>query len=274
MFTWSDDMIMASSFAPYAVVAKQIAPGTSSVYSASFFNASCDSCNISGHTKNIDGNDVHVNDLIYGNGFKASASLLSLTWPLKGDVNGSDNHKGNLFGGGVFFSIHYSFLLEIGAELTAIQWFGPVYLGATYGINAGEYFGKDADNGFDLDLGTYEAVSTLNLGGGAMLFMNNHGLGYGMHCGLRRLHLVRADYEEYTGHDKHGLENAPVRQEGLYDKGWAFYYGIDLTGYTNLPLLKENKKRGHSGYVFSLESGFYLKEHPVNFWSLTASLLL
>lgn len=269
---WSDDLIMSSGLVPYAVVAKQIAPGTSRVISANVASMACDTCNVSGaRTEKGSGEKGDlVNEKVDGSAVRLDFGLISFLWPKSENKEGSENHQGNRFGGGVFLSAHYSFLLEAGFGATAVQWAGPFYIGASYDISAGLYFGKNEENGMDLTLFSDKISGSLNLGGGGMTFMNNHGLGMGMHAGFRQIHILRAEYTENIGNHETEL----VQRDGFDATDWRFYYGFDFIGYTNLPLLKETKSKGHTGYSISFESGFHLKSEPLMYWAVTWSFFL
>lgn len=271
-FCWADDLIMPQNFSTHALVAKQIAPGTSRIIDFSTGNGGCDSCNVSGKTES----NHYTDDKISGMLFRLDVSLFTLTWPKTENTEGGYNYKGNTFGGGIFLNAHYSILLEAGLTPTFVQWVGPFYVAASYELSLGKYFGKPYDAITSLKLSTdFMLTGALNVGGGAMLFMNNHGMGFGMHGGLRQMHFVRSNYEIYTGTDyRTGEKINPKEQKGFHTQDWAIYYGFDFTGYTNLPFLKETNSKGHGGYTVSIESGIQLEDRPFYFWALTWSFYI
>lgn len=96
--TWADDLIMPQNFSTHALVAKQIAPGTSRIIDFSTGSGGCDSCNVSGKTES----NHYTDDKISGMLFRLDVSLFTLTWPKTENTEGGYNYKGNTFGGGIF----------------------------------------------------------------------------------------------------------------------------------------------------------------------------
>ncbi|MCQ2121854.1 MAG: hypothetical protein MJY78_08535 [Fibrobacter sp.] len=276
--TWADELIMSQNFSTHALVAKQIAPGSSRIIDITTGYGGCDSCNVTGHTTSTadDRKKHYTDDEISGMMFRIDLSLFTLTWPKTENTEGAFNYKGNTFGGGLFLNVHYAFLLEAGLTPTLVQWFGPFYIAAAYELSLGKYFGKDADEKMSTDLATdIMLTGALNVGGGTMMFLNNHGIGIGIHGGLRQMHFVRPDCEKYTGTDyRTGDKINPKAQQGFHTQDWLLYYGFDFTGYSNLPFLKETNSKGHGGYTISIESGIQLEDRPFYYWALTWSFYL
>ena len=76
--TRADDLIMSQNFSTHALVAKQIAPGTSRIIDFATGYGGCDSCNVSGKTvSNSDDPKKHyTDDEISGMMFRIDFSLL------------------------------------------------------------------------------------------------------------------------------------------------------------------------------------------------------
>jgi hypothetical protein len=274
----ADDFVVTpSNLAPHAFTAKQIAPGTSRIFSVRSSYAACDSCNISGKTESTSSDPKlhYIDDDIVGSDFRLEINLFHFLWPKTQNIEGAENWTGHNFGGGLFLNAHYAYLLEAGLAPTIVQWLGPIYLGASYEFTFGRYYGRDEDDERSSDLAKNLFTGALNAGGGSMLFMNNHGLGLGMHGGIRQLHIINPGSRKYTSHDpRTGDEINPENQGGYHIQDWIFYYGFDIVGYTNLPLLKESNSKGHAAYAISLEMGVHTDDNPLIFWAFSFSLML
>ena len=156
-----------------------------------------------------------------------------------------------------------------------VQWLGPIYLAATYDLTFGCYLGRDEDEATTIDIRENLLTGSLNVGGGTMVFMNNHGLGVGLHGGLRQMHIINPGSRAYTGTDyRTGNRIDPALQDGYHVENWIYYYGIDFVGYTNIPLLKESNTKNHQGYIFSFEMGTRPDDNPLIYWAFSMSLLL
>ena len=253
----------APSLTSHAILAKQIIPGTSKAISFSLINGGCDSC------------FKDIKDKINGWSNRFDINLFNIIWPKIQQLDGAENWKGNLWGGGFFINAHYGLLLNAGISPIVIQWIGPFYIGATYELTISHNFGEDADNRFESSISTTKTTGTFNMGAGTIKFMNNHGLGFGIHGGLRNLHVISAGREAYTSYDSYaGKKINPKFREGYHVNDWVFYYGIDFTNYTNLPLLKESNRTKHWGYLISLEFGIPTKTHSFYFGNFSFSILL
>jgi hypothetical protein len=265
-FAKSDDhSINAPNLSPFAITAKQIAPGTSRIFSINSSFANCDSCSIP-YDKTED---------LYGSNFRFDLSLFSCTWPITANTKGAENWTGHTFGGGLFLNSHYALPLEVGLSPTIIQWMGPFYIGATYQFTFGHYFGKDEKNKMTTDIKSNTFTGTFNIGGGAMLFMNNHGWGFGTHGGLRQTRIINPGSRAYTGTDSRwGNGINPQERTGYQKDDYVFYYGIDILFYTNVPLLEESNSKWHTGLLVSMESGIRPNVKSTPFWSISFSLLL
>jgi hypothetical protein len=260
-----DHIISAPNFAPFAMTAKQIAPGTSRIFSLSTSSANRDSCNIP---------QKEAEDL-YGSNFRFDLSLFSFTWPKTANTKGAENWTGHTFGGGVFLNTHYALPLEIGLSPTIVQWMGPFYIGATYQLTLGHYFGKDEDNKMTIHINSNKFTGSFNIGGGAMVFMNNHGWGFGTHGGMRDTRIINPGYRIYTGTDyRSGKKTNPEERPGYQKDDRVYYYGLDFLLYSNLPLLDESNSKGHSGFLTSIEVGVRPHVKSTPFWSLSFSLSL
>lgn len=260
--SWSEALITPQNFVTHALVAKQIAPGSSRVIDLTYASGNRDSCDVYGKTKS--------------NAKRLNLSLFTLTWPKTKNLAGDYDYSGNAFGGGIFLNAHFSPILEVGFAPTFAQWLGPFYAAASYELSVGKYYGKDADEEMDFNLSTdFMFTGALNVGGGTMMFMNNHGLGFGLHGGLRQIHIVKPNFEKYTDYDRReGKKINPQEQQGFHAQDWLFYYGIDFAGYTNLPLLKETHSKGHAGYTISIETGVQQEDKPFSYFAFTFGLFL
>lgn len=185
---WADNYVVLSpSFVPQALLARQIAPGTQRFFSFTSIIGSCDSCNVTGKIVSTSGDlqRHYTDDKIEGTSYRFEMNLFDFKWPRTENTAGAEHWDGNRLGGGIFLNAYYSALLKVGLYPMVVQWLGPLYLAATYDLSYGCYFGYDEDNAMTTDI--YESLLTgsLNVGGGTMVFMNNHGLGVGLHGGLR-----------------------------------------------------------------------------------------
>lgn len=261
---YANELVSAApSLTPQAILAKQIIPGTTRAITFSVANGGCDSC------------FKDIKDKVDGWSNRFDVNLFNFIWPRTQQLDGAENWKGNIWGGGFFINAHYGFLLNAGISPMVVQWIGPFYIGASYEFTISHNFGEDADNRFKSSISTTKTTGTFNVGGGTIKFMNNHGLGFGIHGGLRNLHVISAGREVYTSYDSYaGKKINPNFREGYHVNDWIFYYGIDFVNYTNLPLLKESNRANHWGYLISIEFGIPTKAHPFYFGNFSLSILL
>ena len=191
------------------------------------------------------------------------------------NIEGAVDWRGHPFGGGIFLNAHYAFYLEAGVSPMIVQWLGPVYLGASYEFTFGRYYGHDEKNSLETSINKNYYTGSLNVCGGTMVFMNNHGIGIGAHGGMRQMRiinvgrLVNDSYNSRSGE----YENTKF-QDGYHMEDWLFYYSFDFAGYTNLPLLKESNSKGHAGYVMSMELGLHTDNTPLVYGAFSFSLFL
>ena len=272
-----DDVITASNFVPQAMLAKQIAPGTTRSFSLGNSYSSCDSKTAS--DTHIDycksPNSYIAKKDIGGHNFRIDVNLFNLSWPKTENPEGAANWNGHTFGGGLFLSAHYSIILEAGITPMLIQWLGPFYIGASYDLTLGHYFGTDEKNRFDASIHKSQFTGSLNLGGGFMAFMSNHGIGFGTHGGIRQIQILNVGYKQYTATDYRSGNRINPEYKGDYQiKEWIFYYGLDFLTYSNLPLLKESNSKGHYGLLFSTEFGLRNDKKPLIFFAFSISLML
>jgi len=276
--SWSEALITPQNFVTHALVAKQIAPGSSRVVDLTIAYGIGDTSYVSDKTKsNANTNEqLSANEKIDAGTLRLNLSLFTLTWPKTKNLAGDYDYGGHTFGGGIFLNAHFSPILEVGFAPTFAQWLGPFYAAASYELSVGKYYGKDADEEMDFNLSTdFMFTGALNVGGGTMMFMNNHGLGFGLHGGLRQIHIVKPNFEKYTDYDRReGKKINPQEQQGFHAQDWLFYYGIDFAGYTNLPLLKETNSKSHMGYVMSIETGVQQEDKPFSYFAFTFGLFL
>lgn len=275
---WADDYVVLSpSFVPQALLARQIAPGSSRIFSFSTSIGSCDYCNITGNivSTSEDLQSHYSRDKVDGSNFRFEMNLVDFKWPRTKNTAGAEHWAGHRLGGGLFLNAYYSALLKVGLYPMVVQWLGPLYLAATYDLSYGCYFGYDEDNAMTTDVHESLLTGSLNVGGGTMVFMNNHGLGVGLHGGLRQMHIINPGSRVYTGTDyRTGSRIDPALQDGYHVEDWIYYYGIDFVGYTNIPLLKESNTKNHQGYIFSFEMGTRPDDNPLIYWAFSMSLLL
>ena len=275
---WADDYVVLSpSFVPQALLARQIAPGTQRFFSFTTNIGACDECNISGKivSTSEDPQRHYSNDKIDGSGYRFDMKLYDFRWPKTENTSGAEHWEGNRLGGGFFLNASYSAFFKVGLYPVVVQWLGPIYLAATYDLTFGCYLGRDEDEAMTIDIRENLLTGSLNVGGGTMVFMNNHGLGFGLHGGLRQMHIINPGFREYTRTDySTGNRVDPVLRDGYHVEDWIYYYGIDFVGYTNIPLLKESNPRSHQGYMFSFEMGTRPDDNPLIYWSFSMSLLL
>lgn len=263
---------MAPIFTPQALLAKQIAPGTSKQFSITSMFGGCDSCNVSGRYEPNTNPPALADDEISGSSyFRMDVTPITFTWPKTQNPEGEENWSGHSFGGGFFLNLHYAVPIEVGIAPAVVQWLGPIYVGASYELSFGRYYGKDGDGDTDFDRTKHLFTGAANFGTGSMIFMKHHGLGFGLHGGLRQFHLVSAGCSS-DGDVSSSSCNIQDRQYHIQD--WLFYYGIDLIGYTSLPLLTETNSKGHTGYSFTIESGVRTDDQRLMYWALHWSLLL
>ena len=251
----SDDLAMAPNFAPHALEAKQIAPGTSHKFTFCITQS-----------KGYQGKDEYgeVKDSINAYDYRLNFTPFHITWPKLENTQGAENWSGHTFGGGFFLDAHYSILLKLGITPTVVQWLGPVYLSAAYDLTFGHYFGTNEKKEFETNYSESKFTGAFNLGGGAIAFMNNHGLGFGVHGGLRQIHLINARIsKEY-----------PKNSEGFHVNDKIYYYGLDIISYSNLPLLNETNSKSHFGMVNSFEMGVHSFNTPIVYWNISLSFLL
>lgn len=251
----SDDLAMAPNFAPHALGAKQIAPGTSHKFTFSL-TQSKGKLSKNEHGEVIDSANAYD--------YRFNFTPFHITWPKLENTQGAENWSGHTFGGGFFLDAHYSILLKLGITPTIVQWLGPVYLSAAYDLTFGHYFGTNEKKEFETKHSESKFTGAFNLGGGAIAFMNNHGLGFGVHGGLRQIHLINARIsKEY-----------PKNSEGFHVNDKIYYYGLDIISYSNLPLLNETNSKGHFGMVNSFEMGVHSFNTPIVYWNISLSFLL
>ena len=268
-----DYVVMAPNFVPHGVVAKQIAPGTSRIISLTTTFAFCDSCEIWRDASIIE--SLPEKKDVDGSAFRFEVSLFDLTWPKTKNTDGANNWTGHNFGGGIFLNAHYGFWLEGGLSPMIVQWFGPFYLAAAYQFSFGRYYGHDADDEVDSDINENKFMGATNLGGGAMAFMNNHGLAFGAHGGIRDCHIINPGDKHYTSYDSYaGRPVSPAFRGGYQIDKWVAYYGVDFVSYTNLPLLAEADYKWHTAFLLSFEVGLKTGDNPVSFWSLVMSFMI
>ena len=232
-----DDVVWAPNIAPQAMLAKQVAPGTTRSYSLSFLYGTCDTCEVLKENEDKD-------EELSGFDFRFDVSLLGLIWPRTDNTKGSENWTGNGFGGGIFLNAHYTPLTELGIG------------------------GEDEDGYSDYSVSSKLFTGSLNVGGGSMVFMNNHGLGFGLHGGVRQMHVVSAGKSIYTGKNNGRGENPESRGE-IHAQDWVCYYGFDFMRYSNIPLL--GKVNHHGAFLASVEMG--LNKSSMFYWSLSLSLI-
>ena len=250
-----DDLAMAPNFAPHALEAKQIAPGTSHKFTFTITQSK------GNQGKDEDG---EVKDSINAYDYRFNFTPFHINWPKLENKQGAENWSGHTFGGGFFLDAHYSILLKLGITPTIVQWLGPVYLSAAYDLTFGHYFGTNEKKEFETNYSESKFTGAFNLGGGAIAFMNNHGLGFGVHGGLRQIHLINARIsKEY-----------PKNSEGFHVNDKIFYYGLDIISYSNLPLLNETNSKGHFGMITSFEMGVHSFNTPIVYWNISLSFLL
>ena len=275
---WADDYVVLSpSFVPQALLARQIAPGTQRFFSFTTNIGACDECNISGKivSTSEDPQRHYSNDKIDGSGYRFDMKLYDFRWPKTENTSGAEHSEGNRLGGGFFLNASYSAFFKVGLYPMVVQWLGPIYLAATYDLTFGCYLGRDEDEATTIDIRENLLTGSLNVGGGTMVFMNNHGLGVGLHGGLRQMHIINPGSRAYTGTDyRTGNRIDPALQDGYHVENWIYYYGIDFVGYTNIPLLKESNTKNHQGYIFSFEMGTRPDDNPLIYWAFSMSLLL
>ena len=275
---WADDYVVLSpSFVPQALLARQIAPGTQCFFSFTTNIGACDECNISGKivSTSEDPQRHYSNDKIDGSGYRFDMKLYDFRWPKTENTSGAEHWEGNRLGGGFFLNASYSAFFKVGLYPMVVQWLGPIYLAATYDLTFGCYLGRDEDEATTIDIRENLLTGSLNVGGGTMVFMNNHGLGVGLHGGLRQMHIINPGSRAYTGTDyRTGNRIDPALQDGYHVENWIYYYGIDFVGYTNIPLLKESNTKNHQGYIFSFEMGTRPDDNPLIYWAFSMSLLL
>jgi hypothetical protein len=282
IFAWitawaEDDIISPSNFAPQAIAAKQIAPGASRPFSFASSFVLCSQKTDKG--TNADYCETPHSKIerkkLESLNFRIDGNIYNITWPKTENTKGAENWGGHSFGGGLFLNAHYSFLLEIGVTPMLVQWIGPIYVAAAYQLSLGHYFGTDEKNSLDTKTSQNQFTGTFNLGGGAMGFMNNHGLGLGAHGGIRQIQVLNAGYKEYTATDyRTGNRINPESRDSYKIKEWIFYYGLDLLTYTNLPLLNESDSKWHCGFMTSIEMGIRTEKNPLTYWSLSLSLII
>ena len=282
IFAWvtawaEDDVVLAPSFAPPAMAAKQIAPGTEYLFTIGNSLGACEpSSPTTMHSDLCRSNREYGEDKISGFNARLDISLYSIMWPKTENTEGAENWYGHTFGGGLFLTMHYSIPLEIGVSPIIVQWLGPIYIGAAYDLSFGHYFGYNRTRkgnevyytyNFDAGVSTNNISGSLNLGGGTMFFMNNHGLAFGAHAGIRQLHIINAG---------ENLKDYPATRfsKGYKLDKWIFYYGFEYASYSNLPLLKEANQKQHFFSIISYEMGLHTETNPVIYWSLSFSLLL
>jgi hypothetical protein len=265
-------------FTPHALLAKQIAPGSSKQFAITSIYGGCDSCNVSGNYERDAKTPTLADDDLSGTAlFRLDVTPFKIMWPKTTNTDGADYWTGHTFGGGLFASVHYTFPIELGIAPTVVQWLGPVYVAASYEFAFGRYYGKYADNGINFDDTRHLITGAFNVGGGSMLFMNHHGYGFGMHGGMRQFHLVSAGCTtKKDDDDTHtvGSPQCPVEDKQYHLQDWMFYYGIDFIGYTSLPLLIESGSRNHGGYTISIESGIRTDDQRLMYWAIQWSILL
>lgn len=275
---WADDYIVLSpSFVPQALLARQIAPGTSRFLSFTSIIGSCDSCNVTGKviSTSDDLKRHYSDDKIEGSSYRVEINLLDFKWPKTRNTAGAEHWDGHRLGGGLFLNAYYSAFLKAGLYPMLVQWLGPLYLAATYDLSYGCYFGWDEENAMTTDVHENFLTGSLNAGGGTMVFMNNHGLGFGIHGGIRQMHIINPGFRVYTSTDyRTGDRINPVLQEGYHVEDWICYYGADFVVYSNIPLLGESNSKKHSGFLVSIEMGTRPEDNPLIYWALSMSLLL
>lgn len=255
-------LVFAPNLTPYALMAKQIAPGTTRAITMSGGWGSCDS-------------SCHSEAESDASAFRLETNLFKLMWPKTENLQGSENYTGHTFGGGLFLDMHIGYLLETGVAPTFVQWIGPFYIGASYEVSVGHYVGDDAKGNLTFEHSDNLLTQTLNVGGGTMLFMNNHGLGFGAHGGLRKIHLVNAGYDVKAGYNsRSGEYESSEPRDGFHAEDWMYYMGLEYVIYDNLPLLRETQSKGHSAAIFSFEGGFCTKKTSLSYISLTMSILI
>lgn len=257
---FANQVTTAPIISPFAFVAKQVAPGTSFLYASSGLYGACDSCNVNGEIINS-----NLKAITY---LRIDISPISITWPRTQNTAGADDWRGHTFGGGLFLNLHYAVPLEFGISPVLVQWAGPIYLGASYDFSFVKFFGQK-NNETDFDKSDQMFAGAANFVAGTMLFMNYHGVGFGGHGGVRQAHLASAG----CSNEKLTNNGCPVDGFNFHIEEWVFYYGVDITYYTNLPLLKETKTKSHSGFSISFESGIKKDGGPI-FWTLNWSIFL
>ena len=251
----SDDLAMAPNFAPLAMEAKQIAPGASHKFTLTITQSK-------GVLDNDDNGEVK--DSINAYDYRLNFTVFRKTWPKLENTQGAENWSGHTFGGGLFLDAHYSILLKLGITPTIVQWLGPVYLSAAYDLSFGQFFGTNEKKEFETKYSESKFTGAFNLGGGTAAFMNNHGIGFGVHGGLRQIHLINTRIsKEY-----------PKKSEGFHVNDKIYYYGLDIISYSNLPLLNESNSKSHFSIIASFEMGVHSFKTPLVYWNISLSLLL
>ena len=264
-FVWAGDVIMVSSYVPQAIMAKQIASGTSHSITFGGSYVLCDNKKDSG--THIDGCEtphhfVESKD-IDGAQFHIDFNLFKWTWPKTQNSEGAENWNGHFLGGGLFLNTHYAMALEAGISPMLVQWIGPFYLGAAYELSLGHYSSQNLFTG------------SFNLGGGFMGFMSNHGIGFGTHGGIRQMHFLNVSYKDYPNTDNHIGNSISAQNSGKHniDEN-IFYYGLDFLIYTNLPLLNESNSNGHYAFLSSFEMGIRTNNNSLMYFGFSFSVLL
>ena len=251
----SDDLAMAPNFTPHALEAKQIAPGASHKFSLTLTQGK----------GSLDKDDKsEVKDSIGAYDYRLIFTPFHKTWPKLENTQGAENWSGLTFGGGFFLDAHYSVLLKMGITPTVVQWIGPVYLSAAYDLSFGRYFGTNEKKEFETKYSENKFTGAFNIGGGTVAFMNNHGLGFGAHGGLRQIHLINARISK----------NYPEESKGFHVNDKIYYYGLDIISYSNLPLLNETNSKSHFCMITSFELGVHSFTTPLVYWSMLFSILL
>ena len=250
----SDDLAMAPNFAPFALEAKQIAPGASHKFTLTTTQSK--------GTLDKDDNE-NEKDSIKAADYRFNFTVFRITWPKLENTQGAENWSGHTFGGGFFVDTHYSILLKLGITPTVVQWLGPVYLSAAYDLSFGRYFGTNEKREFQTKYSESKFTGAFNLGGGTFAFMNNHGLGFGIHGGLRQIHLINAKISR----------KYPEPSKGFHVNDKIYYYGLDIISYSNLPLLNETNSKSHFCILTSFELGVHSLKTPLVYWNISLSLL-
>lgn len=266
VIVWAGDVILASSYVPQAILAKQIAPGTSHSITFGGSYVLCDpqkdsdshigDCKTPHHfvkSEDIDGAQFHID-----------FNLFKWTWPKTQNPEGDENWDGHFLGGGLFLNSHYAMAHEVGISPTIVQWIGPFYLGAAYDLSLGHYSSQNLFTG------------SFNLGGGFMGFMSNHGIGFGTHGGIRQMHFLNVGYkEEYSNTDNKIFNSSTPQYSGKHNiEENIFYYGLDFLIYSNSPLLNESNRKGHYAFLSSFEMGIRTDNNSLMYFAFSFSVLL